>query len=379
MPTCRFAKTVFLFGVLRLFVDCTSDKSGLPAPGPDAASDATVPDGSADGNGGDTGTGSSEDAGADGQWLDAADGAADASPPIFVCGTQVCSAGEFCGTPKNAEAGTADAGSNAVAIEAGAADAGVADDAGAADAGAADAGATDAGATDVNADEATTTPIARCEPATFSNLCDNPSETLIFDQYDADNAAAVEIGTALQSACGMNLVIPAHDDGGVLADAGVLNPVSGEPTTGIGNLCVIGGGSFGQQAVGYLDAKSLTEVYIRGVVDDAGVLDLLFTDRGGPGAPTDVASEPYSATTQNTDYFLLQMSVDPVTGSLCFMTLGITAAGTTAGAYYAANDFIANGDFASSTKSWLVYKWTAAGDAGVVSEQDTFTLIASGP
>jgi hypothetical protein len=376
MPTCRFAKTVSLFGILGLFADCTSDKSGLAPAGSDASSGATVPDGSADGNGGngaDTGTGTSEEAGADGPWLDAADGAADASPPIFVCGTQVCTAGQFCGTPKNAEAGTADAGSDAVATEADAADAG------AGDALADDAGATDAVATDAVADEAATTPIARCEPATFSNLCDNPNETLIFDQYDADNAAAVEIGTALQSACGMNLVIPAHDDGGVLADAGVLNPVSGEPTTGIGNLCVIGGGSFGQQAVGYLDEKALTDVYIRAVEDDAGVLDLLFTDRGGPGAPTDVASEPYSATTTNTDYFLLQMSVDPATGTLCFMTLGITSVGTTAGAYYAANHFIANGAFASSTKSWLVYKWTAAGDAGVVSEQDTFTLIASGP
>src|SRR5580692_887791 len=175
MPTCRFAKTVSLFGILGLFADCTSDKSGLALAGSDASSGATVPDGSADGNGGngaDTGTGTSEEAGADGPWLDAADGAADASPPIFVCGTQVCTAGQFCGTPKNAEAGTADAGSDAVATEADAADAG------AGDALADDAGATDAVATDAVADEAATTPIARCEPATFSNLCDNPNETL---------------------------------------------------------------------------------------------------------------------------------------------------------------------------------------------------------
>jgi hypothetical protein len=111
------------------------------------------------------------------------------------------------------------------------------------------------------------------------------------------------------------------------------------------------------------------------------VFDLYFTDRSHPGAPVDVAAAPFSSTPTNTDYFLVQLAVDPASGSLCLDVIGMSGQGTAAGGYYVANEFLANNAYVSSTKSWYVYYWVAASDAGagVPSSSDTFTLVASGP
>jgi hypothetical protein len=217
----------------------------------------------------------------------------------------------------------------------------------------------------------------QCEAATFGNICDNPAATVFLDQYDNDNIAALEVGQALQNACSLTLITPPSSEAGVLADAGVFDPTSGRPTTGFGNICVIGGGAYGQKTVGYLDNSAFTSVYLRGANDDAGVYTLYFTDRSAPGGPRDVASAPFGAT--GTDYFLVQLAIDPVSGSLCLQVMGMSGTGTVAAGYYVANHFIANGAYASSTKSWYVYQWTDVDEAGAPDEQDTYTLIASGP
>jgi hypothetical protein len=210
----------------------------------------------------------------------------------------------------------------------------------------------------------------QCEEAVFGNVCDNPTATLVFDPYSADNAAGVTLGAALGSACHMTIESP---------DAAPFEPDSGQPTTGIADLCVIGGGAFGQPAVAYLDSRGLTDVYLSSANDDAGAFDIIFTDRGGSGPPRVIAAAPFSSTPTNTDYFLVELVVDPASGSLCLVVLGMGAQGTSAGAYYVANMFFATGAYKASTKSWYVYYWVASSDTGVPGSSDTFTLVASGP
>jgi hypothetical protein len=370
MSQTRVLTLFALVGCSMALVRCggsNSETPSIPASQDGGVSDATVADGTADGGetGSDAGTSSSGDSGDAGLVLDAmeeagaseggadagdsggktdaegggdaaagdgsiVDGAAveeagDAAPPVLVCNHQVCAPAEFCG------------------------------------AGIDDAGDGEAGASS-----------PECKAAVFGNVCDNPTATLVFDTYAADNGAATTIGAALANACHMTIESAA-------ADAGPVNADSGEPTAGIGNLCVIGGGAFGQPAVSYLDMGSLTDVYLRAAENDAGVLDLVFTDRTHPNAPVDLATLPYSATPTNTDYFLVQLVVDPASGSVCLDVLGMSGQGTTAGGYYVANDFFANNAYASSTKSWYLYYWVGASDAGVPSSSDTFTLVASGP
>jgi len=210
----------------------------------------------------------------------------------------------------------------------------------------------------------------RCEEAVLGNVCDNPAATLFFDPYSADNAATITLGAALGSTCHMTIESP---------DAAPFEPDSGQPTTGISDLCVIGGGAFGQPAVAYLDSRGLTDVTLGTANDDAGVFDLIFTDRLGPGPPRVIAAAPFSSTPTNTDYFLVELVVDPASGSLCLVVLGMGAQGTSAGAYYVANMFFATGAYKASTKSWYVYHWVASSETGVPGSSDTFTLVASGP
>jgi hypothetical protein len=320
-------------------LDAAEEPVGDATGGGTGASDAG---GNADGAADAGSDASAADASGEGSTVDGAvvDGGGDGQVPTLVCNHQVCASAEFCATGLD-------------------------------DAGDGEAGDGEAGSSSLE-----------CKAAVFGNVCDNPTATLFFDRSEwdvshaPDNDAVTAIGAALASACHMTIESP---------DAGPINPDAGEPsiepTTGIGNLCVTGGGANVQPTVGYLDNRSLTDVYLRGANDDAGVFDLYFTDRSHPGAPVDVAAAPFSSTPTNTDYFLVQLAVDPASGSLCLDVIGMSGQGTAAGGYYVANEFLANNAYVSSTKSWYVYYWVAASDAGagVPSSSDTFTLVASGP
>jgi hypothetical protein len=289
----------------------------------------------------------------DGGTADAADAAdaADVAPlPVLVCNQQPCARTEFCATVPSGR-GPDDAGVVAV----GAGDAG-ADDAG--DGGTGDAGHAPDAATRV------------CKSAVFANLCDNTSGTVFGDQFTDDTASAAVLGAAFGSACQVPVSTPA---------SGPTDPASGKPLTGIGNLCVMAGGAPWQPAVGYFAANSLSDVVLRGVYDDGGLFDLRFTQVVGPGSPQDLASNVFTGNPVTSDYFLVELIVDPASGSLCLGVIGMNGEGTTAGSYFLANQFLANGAFQTSAKSWYVYNWASATDGGPPSSADTFTLIASGP
>jgi hypothetical protein len=317
--------------------DAATTGADSAADGGSDADAATSPDGEVYST-----TTDASDAGLDGAIADGAAADAGDAGAKLVCGSQTCGAGDFCGTEHW------------------------------------DDGGADANEVGDSASDAAASTLA-CESAVFSHLCDNPKATIFFDPYPSDNTAAVEMGNALATTCGTTIESPPYSDAGLSADAGILDPDSGEPRTGIGNVCLIGGGSTGQVAVTYLDNGGLSDVELRGDNSDAGVFTLYFTNRTNPAAPVDIASEPYSATLSNQDYFLLQLDVDPASGSLCLQAMGMSSQGTLAAGYYAANRLIGNGAYATSTKSWYVYEWTDANGNGTPDGPDTYTLIASGP
>jgi hypothetical protein len=276
-------------------------------------------------------------------------GTVDAAPiAVLVCNQQACAPAQFCATVAS-DAGTGDA----------AVDAADASDA-----------ATDAASEDAGADAGAAV-TQQCKNAVFANVCDNTSGTVFTDSFAVDNDAGGVVGAALGSACHIPISTP--------SGGGPTNPDSGQPLTGIGNLCIIGGGGSGQPAIVYLDKNSLTDVILRGVYDDGGVFDLRFTQVVGPGSPLDLASIVFTGLPVTTDYFLVELAVDPASGSLCFAVIGMNGEGTTAGSFYVANQFLGNGAFKTSTKSWYVYYWASSTDGGPPSSADTFTLIASGP
>jgi hypothetical protein len=361
------SQTVLLAGAMGL-VRC-GGSNGTSTPAGDGGTDSGPPDATADGaadsatgadsaadGGSDADSATSADGEIDSTTTDASDAGLDGGIAItdgatadagdagakLVCGSQTCGAGDFCGTEHSADSGA------------------------------------DANEVGDSASEAAASTLA-CETAVFSHLCDNPKATIFFDPYPSDNTAAVEMGNALATTCGTTIESPPTGDAGLSADAGIFDLDSGEPRTGIGNICLIGGGSTGQAAVQYLDMGALSDVYLWGQNNDAGVFTLYFTNRANPASPVDIASEPYTTTPPNQDYFLLQLDVDPASGSLCLQAMGMSSQGTLAAGYYAANNLIGNGAYATSTKSWYVYEWTDANGNSTPDGPDTYALVASGP
>jgi hypothetical protein len=80
--------------------------------------------------------------------------------------------------------------------------------------------------------------------------------------------------------------------------------------------------------------------------------------------------------TAHHDYFALEVTVEPASGTLCFFGYGMYAPGTSAAAYYFQNDVI--GSRAMFPDVWYVYEWTDTDNSGTPSAGDAFTLIAHG-
>jgi len=201
-----------------------------------------------------------------------------------------------------------------------------------------------------------------CSETVFANVCGNPSAVVIKDPHETDNNAAAAIGTALMMSCTPPTAVVTRDQG----EPGVLSP-SGRPLAGSGTSYLVGGGSFGQHVVDYLDKTDMTPVYLTG---DGATFEL--RNRGSSQV---VVSGPTSTLTDGHDYFYLQMFVEPLGGTLCVNAIGVYAPGTAAGGFWLATEIIPKR--ATYTDTWYVYEWTDSGDK-IPNAADTFTLIAHG-
>jgi hypothetical protein len=210
-----------------------------------------------------------------------------------------------------------------------------------------------------------------CVGAVFSNLCANASGTVVLDEYVADQDAGSLMGAALAASCTPAVVVTA-----VSQDAGVANdPVTGRPIAGPGDTLVIAGGSYGQITMGYLDGAGLTRLNLAG--DGANALAFFLR-----ATNVAVVSAPISTLTASHDYFALELTVEPISGTLSYTGFGMYAPGTAAAAYYFSNVVMPN--LAGYTNAWYVYEWTDSGDvdggaALSPDSTDTFTLVMGGP
>jgi hypothetical protein len=201
-----------------------------------------------------------------------------------------------------------------------------------------------------------------CTDAVFANICGNPSATVIKDPYPADNDTAAGIGAALMTSCMPPTVVMARDQG----EPGVLSP-GGRPLAGSGTSYLIGGGSFGQRAVDYLDKTDMTPLFLTG--------DSMKIELHNRGTGEVVVSVPPSTLNESHDYFYVQLFVEPLSGTLCVNSIGMFAAGTVAGGFWLATEIIPKR--AMYTDTWYAYEWTDSGDK-IPNAADTFRLVAHG-
>ena len=80
--------------------------------------------------------------------------------------------------------------------------------------------------------------------------------------------------------------------------------------------------------------------------------------------------------TAHHDYFLLELSVEPISGTLCFFGYGMLSQGTIAAGYYFQSTIVPA--LSTYTDAWYVYEWTDTNNDSVPNAGDTFALTAHG-
>ncbi len=202
-----------------------------------------------------------------------------------------------------------------------------------------------------------------CDSAIIANLCDNAMGTVATDAYQGDTQAAAAMGAALAADCvppTMLLQTSQYAEG-------VLAPGSGRPITGPGNTFITGGGGYGQSGVAYMET-SITPLYLWG----DGTTGQIRTRAGDA-----VVSTAATGLTAHHDFFYVQVSVEPQSGTLCFSGVGMLSPGTTAAGYYAGAELIPNR--AKYTSNWYVYEWLDTNGDSIANVGDTFTQVMAGP
>jgi hypothetical protein len=215
---------------------------------------------------------------------------------------------------------------------------------------------------------------AGCESVTIANVCDNATTTMVLDSYPTDTAANAVIQASLVANC----TPPPTTGSSQQASGGPINPQTGQPVAGGGDLITIAGGYYVHKLVNYLDQQGVTPVYLAQGVNDFW----RYYKRGGGadagsdgGAPDSLVAEmAWTDSTASHDLILIELVRDPASGTLVLIAFGQHAESTAAAASYVANQMLPIANRSSYDKSWYVYEWNAASDSG----PETFTLKASG-
>jgi hypothetical protein len=204
-----------------------------------------------------------------------------------------------------------------------------------------------------------------CDDAALQNLCANPLATVVMDPLSPDNEAGAALGAGLMKSCMPAVTVTtAAQDSGLVED-----PVSGRPWVGGSDTLVFGGGFYGQAGVAYMETHKLAPL-----VAGVGAGNMSFIRNATTNA--DVVSVPQSTLTAHHDYFVLEVAVEPMSGTLCFMGYGLLVPGTSAAAYFFQNNVVVNPTMFPG--AWYVYEWTDTDNDGVPSTADMFKLVGSG-
>jgi hypothetical protein len=201
-----------------------------------------------------------------------------------------------------------------------------------------------------------------CSETVFPSVCDNPNATVVKDPYDIDNMAAAAIAEALKAACMPPPMILAQDQ----SDVGVLDP-AGRPLAGGSTSYITGGGPFGQHAVAYLDMAGLTPVYLTAEGENFEFRNRLTAQN--------VVTAPRTTLTDSHDFFLVEVTAEPMSGTLSLAAMGLFAPGTTAAGFWVSSEMIPKRSMYPDR--WYVFEWTDSGDK-LPNAADTFRLVDHG-
>ena len=156
------------------------------------------------------------------------------------------------------------------------------------------------------------------------------------------------------------------------SEATSINPVTGQPVVGSGDLQVIVGGPYGQRLIGYLERTGATRIY--GSYEGNGAQFHLRAADGGVG--TAVVDVPTATLNEHHDFFLIEMVADPTTSTLMFAVDGFFLYGTIAATWYFNNVMLAS--LSTFDKSYYIYEWTDVDGDSKPGSADTFALVTSG-
>ncbi len=202
---------------------------------------------------------------------------------------------------------------------------------------------------------------AQCREADFSALCQQPLATVVLDGVREDDDAGLSMAAALVAACAPTLATRTVGPD----DAGVLGRVDGAPLQ-LGELLVVGGGSFRQVAVRWLEDNNQAQLR-----DTSTATDAIYSLRDG-GV---VSSVPLATLSTAHDRVLIQVA-RTASGALVLHAAGIYGPGTLAAASYFVQTIVPMR--ASLTTRWYVVEWQDVDASGGPSPADLYTLIASG-
>lgn len=181
------------------------------------------------------------------------------------------------------------------------------------------------------------------------------------DEIAADDDAGVSMGAALAAACAPALSLRTAGQ----LDAGVLRVSDGAPLQ-LGELLVVGGGSFRQDAVRWLETANQAQVR-----DTSTPTDAIYSLRDGGVAST----VPVATLGLTRDRVVVQVMRTP-SGSLVLHAAGYFGPGTLAASYYFVQTLLPMR--ASLTTAWYVIEWEDLDATGGPTAADRYTLIASG-
>ncbi|MFT3712728.1 MAG: hypothetical protein QM817_34185 [Archangium sp.] len=201
-----------------------------------------------------------------------------------------------------------------------------------------------------------------CHDTRLSELCAMPEIVVMLDGIIDDDDAGHSIADVVTLQCAPNVTSRAVGQ----SDAGLLRVSDGEPIA-LGEMLVMGGGSFRQRGVAWLESTGNAELF-----DTSTVTDAIYSLRDG-GV---VSSIPFAMLSPTHDRVVIQLVRAP-SGTLVLNAAGFTGAGTQAAAHYFVN--VLAPTHATLMTRWYVLDWNDTDSSGAPSAGDTFTVIASGP
>lgn len=202
-----------------------------------------------------------------------------------------------------------------------------------------------------------------CNDATIANVCDTALLTVVEDGLGPDEQAAAALGAALVAGCDPPPEVRTVDE----ATTDALNPSTGRPVIGGGEILVIAGGSFGQAVMAYLENERIAPVYVA-VSGDDYVLRRSSDD-------TLLASVSMADSTDAHDILVIEVVRDPASGTFLLVTYGFNQHGTAAAVWYLANVMMP-APLTTYDQRYYVLEWTDDGD-GMPDGGDMFEVLTS--